>query len=265
MNWTFLVSAFTDPYERKARAFPGLLVILPLLISMCCMFGPARPLPTALLALVVTAGGVFALAALARVAGKRLEEKLVVKWGGMPTTLALRHRDSRFNTYTKQGYHQRLAQLTGIELPTAEEEARNPADADARYETAVARLRNMTRGPQFPHLRRENIAYGFYRNALALKPHGLGAALVGFALGAQSANAFALQRPYVRFENLFHPGPLAAIALVTAAVMAVVWLSFTKANLRRIGFAYAERLFECIDALPQQHASNQHIRNEGQL
>ena len=190
---------------------------------------------------------------------------MVAKWGGMPSTLALRHRDPHFNQYTKQSYHQRLTQLTGIKLPTVEEEASNPADADARYEAAISRLRNMTRGSQFPHLRRENIAYGFYRNALALKLQGLGAALVGFALGALSANAFSLQRPYVLIENLVHPGHPAAIALVSALLMMVIWLSFTKANLKRIGFAYADRLFECIDALPQEPSSNQSIQNEGQL
>jgi len=179
MNWNFLVTAFRDPYERKARLFPGLLVVLPLLISMCCALGPKQPIPTTVLALIVTVGGAFALAALSRSAGKRLEEKLVAEWGGMPTTITLRHRDNHYNRYTKQAYHQKLTQLTGIELPSAEEEAADSTDADERYEAVTVKLRNMTRGPDFPHLRRENIAYGFYRNALALKAQGIASAIVG--------------------------------------------------------------------------------------
>lgn len=264
MNWNFLVASFKDPYERKARLFPGLLVILPLLISICCVFGPTQPIPTAVLTLVATAGGTFALASLSRSAGKRLEEKLVAKWGGMPTTIILRYRDNHYNRYTKQAYHQKLGHLSGIELPTAQEETVDPTDADERYEAVTAKLRGMTRGPDFPHLRRENIAYGFYRNALALKAQGIASAVLGILLSAFTANAFTLNPPYVAMANILHPGAPIALAMISDAVIAIAWLSFTQNGLRRVGFAYAERLFECLDSLPQDTHSAPQQQSEGQ-
>ncbi|WP_436825348.1 hypothetical protein [Variovorax sp. DT-64] len=52
MNLSALVGGLLDPYERKARIFPGLLVVLPLLIPMVCIFGHKDPAMTAVIALI---------------------------------------------------------------------------------------------------------------------------------------------------------------------------------------------------------------------
>src|SRR3546814_16404746 len=68
-------------------------------------------------------GAIYALASVARGRGKKLEEILVKKWGGMPTTIALRPRDNFFDGVSKQRYHTALVDKLGIAMPPALEEA----------------------------------------------------------------------------------------------------------------------------------------------
>lgn len=182
-----LAKGVTDPYELRARLFPALLVIAPLLILFCCAVGPKYPLLTTVVAGASTFGLPFAIAIQARVAGKRLEEKLLAKWGAWPSTIVLRHRDARYDKYTKQHYHQELSRRFDIALPSEAQEKADPIDADQRYTAVSTRLRLSLRGGNHRHLQRENIAYGFYRNALALKVPGLCVAALGFVSGAMLA------------------------------------------------------------------------------
>lgn len=260
MGWSALLAPFSDPYERKARGVPALLTLLPLLILLCCARGIEHPAPTAFLTLVAAGGGITALAAVGRVLGKGLEQRMVVRWGGLPTTLILRHRTGHFNAYTLARHHARLANLAGLSLPTASEETTDPADADARYAAVTDRLRQATKGTKFPHLRRENIAYGFYRNALALKPIGLlfcAATLLG---GVILAGALASNPPGVAWSRLAAPGIAGSVAMGSALVIALVWCALTRTGLKRVGIAYADRLFECLDTLP---AAGRTRKNKG--
>ena len=128
---TGLIELFKDPYERKARLTPGLLVALPLLVPLVTIYGPRHPVLTALVGLLGGCGALYLLASIARGRGKKLEEALVKEWGGMPTTIALRHRDtSVLDSVSKRRYHDAIASTLGIAIPTAAGEAADPARAD---------------------------------------------------------------------------------------------------------------------------------------
>lgn len=248
---TGLLQHFTDPYERKARLTPGLLVALPLLVPLVCVYGPQHPYLTAVSALLFGCGAMYGLASVARGRGKKLEEELVRQWGGMPTTIALRHRDtSVIDSVSKRRYHDAIAAKLGIVMPTELEEAENPARADDIYLGATRRLRELTRGDK-QLLLKENIAYGFHRNMLAMKGVGLVASLLGLLYGLIIAKVIQLAPPAFMPANLAEPGLAAALTLVVSVAMLAAWLFyFDKDAVRRVGFAYAERLFECLSSLP---------------
>src|SRR5687767_10179355 len=88
-----LADLLRDPYERKARVYPGLLVVLPILVAVAATWGTKHPLITGVVGLLVSCGVVYALASLVRDLGKAKQEELVRAWGGMPTTWMLRHND----------------------------------------------------------------------------------------------------------------------------------------------------------------------------
>ena len=73
---TGLLDLFKDPYERKARLIPGLLVALPLLVPLMSVYGARHPVLTGVLGLLGGCGAMYALASIARGRGKKLDEML---------------------------------------------------------------------------------------------------------------------------------------------------------------------------------------------
>lgn len=247
-----ILKTFSDPYDKKARVFPGLLVALPVLVPILWIFGPRNPYLTALLTLVASCGVLYWLASIARSRGKAVEEKLVAQWGGMPSTLILRHRDKFLDNTSTVRYHTQIREKLGINLPSPSEELADVAAADDLYIGATRLLREKTRGKSNALLLKENIAYGFQRNMLGMKPFGILTCLCGIAVGLVLAKAVQLRSWQVNLENLAEPGGAGGMTLVISAVLLVAWLTVTKTTVRQVGYVYAERLFESLAGLPTQ-------------
>lgn len=265
---TGLVQLFKDPYDRTARLAPGLLVTLPLLVPLVCVYSPQHPALTAVFGLLGGCGALYLLASIARGRGMKLEETLVKEWGGMLTTIALRHRDnSSLDSITKRRYHDAIASMLGIPIPTAEEEAADPARADDIYVGATRRLRELTRGDK-SLLLKENIAYGFHRNMLAMKPVGVATCILGLTYGLIIAQVLQLAPLGFAPSSLADPGLAASLTLLNSIVLLAAWLFyFDKDMVRRAGFAYAERLLECLpppsSATPRKRIPNADAVSDG--
>jgi len=101
--------------------------------------------------------------------------------------------------------------------------------------------------PKFsPLVFRENIAFGFHRNALGLR--ALGVAQASFVYcGAAHTSGSRLRKPRAFFSSVNVP---ALIAIGYSLFSLMVWaFVLTEEALRRTGFAYAERLLQALDAV----------------
>lgn len=247
---TKLFELVTDPYVRKARVVPGLLVALPILVPLLCVYGAKHPVLTGLIGLLGGCGAIYALASVTRGRGKKIEEILVAKWGGMPTTIALRHRDKFLDSVSKQRYHTAITAKLCIAMPTADEESANPDKADDIYVGATKRLRELTRSNK-QLLLKENIAYGFHRNMLAMKPVGILSCILGILYGLLIAKVLQVAPPHFDPLHFADPGLAAGLSLIVSLALLAAWLLyFDQDAVRRMGFVYAERLFECLPSLP---------------
>lgn len=230
---TSLVAGF-DSYQVRARVYPALLTLLPLVVAAYAVTD-LTPLE-ALAPAVVSAGGVYLLASLSRTYGLRAQDRLVKLWGGLPTTQALRHANES-GTALRQRRHTRLAELVGAPLPSPDDEHMRPQEADERYELAarvlIARVRQASE--RFPRVHEELTHYGFRRNLYGLRSAGL--------LFSVMALAWMLCVWIVGHMTV----PIAgAMALSLAALS--LWLSVvTPAWVRQAGDLYAERLFEALE------------------
>ncbi|MEP7297868.1 MAG: hypothetical protein ABI702_16925 [Burkholderiales bacterium] len=242
-----------DPYERKARMTPGLLVVLPLLVPLLWIFGPKNPYLTALLGLVTGCGVIYALASIARGRGKRLEERLVREWGGMPTTCLLRHRDTFLDIHTKARYHEDITKKLGVPMPNAAQEATDPTVADQAYMAAARALRERTRSKSHALLLKENIAYGFHRNMSAMRPFGLATSLTGLIAGIVLSKTLQLHPLDFDIDRLTAAG---GVTFAGSISLLVAWFYFTHDTVRRIGIVYAERLFESLKSLRATRTSS---------
>ena len=189
-----------------------------------------------LVSALIVCGLLYLLADFARRGGKAKEPALWKKWGGMPSTQVLRHRENTtFDVASLQRYHAILAKKMGARFPNAGEEAADPQAADALYTSAGNMLRNATRDTkQFGLLYKDNISYGFRRNAFGLRcvaislclgslvwvgvRHGLNSWVIRFQAAATP-------------ESLLNGGELTSVAVSLA--MLFLWLRyFTEQSVR---------------------------------
>lgn len=165
---------FLDTYSLKARLFPAVLTIAPALILclLCASWvDPGLPEAVATVAVMVL---FFAAANLARRFGRAKERQIFADTGGRPRNPELTHADATFPASQKGRYRDYLAAQLGLAAPTAEDERVSPDEAQAFYDQAYGWLRENTRDTEaFKLLFNENIAYGYYRNLLGLKPIGI--------------------------------------------------------------------------------------------
>ncbi|CAJ2377214.1 MAG: hypothetical protein IBGAMO2_50033 [Arenicellales bacterium IbO2] len=124
-----------------------------------------------LVATIAGCGGSFLFAQIARDRGKKQEQTLFQRWGGMPSVAIFRYRDPRLSAITKTKCHQTLTRLvTDTDAPTPEQEKTDPESADAVYSAWSDFLRTGTRNrDDFYLLHKENINYGYRRNVWGLR------------------------------------------------------------------------------------------------
>jgi hypothetical protein len=165
------VASFFDEYSRNARLYPALLAIAPIFWTI----GLLKPdiLTENSIHIIVSGvmffGGQYFFTNIARSKGKKVELNLIDKWGGLPTTLFLRHRDKRIDPYTKIRYHEKLGTLCGITMPSSIDERRDNKSADDKYKSSVKKLIESRRDEKYRLVHKENAQYGFRRNSYGLK------------------------------------------------------------------------------------------------
>jgi hypothetical protein len=254
MSLDDIVSKITDPYERKARTYPALLVLLPVFTLVTAIYGPKATIVTAIATTAVSCGGLYWMAETCRKLGHDLEPRLFKEWGGKPTTQLLRHRDNCLEKPTKDRYHAFLGLKMNLPFPTPEEESKDPTGADEIYQSGVRWLLNHTRSngdKNFDLLLKENIAYGFRRNLLGVKWFGILVAVISTIWVLVCGGVLSVSARYgVSAAALLHLTPNALLSLTVSFGMAAFWiLSATKTSARFAAFEYAEMLLRACDIL----------------
>lgn len=237
------INIITDGYERKARLYPALLLIAPVVGTAVAMLTAKLTGLQSLAAGVAGCGGAFLLTQLARDAGKKHEASLFTKWGGLPSIAIFRHRDSRLDAITKARYHKKLAALVKeAKAPSPEQEQADPAAADGVYAAWSNYLRVNTRDTKkFALLFQENVAYGYRRNVWGLRA-------LGITLSLLSLVACGIRLYFVHSSTGKIDEALGGAASF-AAIMILLWLFRFNADWVRVpADAYAERLAECAES-----------------
>jgi hypothetical protein len=249
-----IVAKVTDPYDRQARLYPALLCLLPVLALIALLYAPNVSALTGVVTLAVSCGGLFLMTNICREMGKRLEEKLFCEWGGKPTTQLFRHRDGVIDSVTKRRYHAFLAARINTTFPNAEQEKNDPVKADETYTSGARWLLDHTRpdaGKQFDLLFRDNITYGFRRNALGVRPLAIALAVGCFFWTlAKEHVLFGASGRIFDWLALTQLSPAAIASLAVSGVMFLVWVFFfTKTSVRTSAFSFAQTLLRTCDVL----------------
>lgn len=182
--------------------------------------------------------------------GNKYQKRLFPIWGGVPTTIILRHEDQVLDKYTKQRYHKWLDdKINGLDMPRIEDEQKDPADADLKYQSAINFLREFARDKtKYPAVYRDNVAYGFSRNLLAIRKFGFSVSFVcvlinlylvwpGFGYGLYESDVL------ISNDYLLGAGAGLASATFVLAFLLVINNNFVKER----GFRYAKTLLESCE------------------
>lgn len=236
-----------DKYSFSARVKPAFYLAAPLVLTVIVWFEESRSWGGASLTFLTSFGIITFAANQLSTFGNRLQDKLYKKWGGAPTTIILRHTDSRIDRYTKERYMQYLSgKISNFRVVTAEKEKADPLDADELYKSASRYLREKTRDrAKYPLVFEENINYGFSRNLYAAKPLG-----VTITLGSLCINLYYIWKTCFANIERFSIKCVMSIPFVKLGTTAIIcfalfmWLYYVNENWVKVrGFRYARALF----------------------
>ena len=239
-----------DRYDILARITPGLLA--PLVPGISLLIAYPQIVSGNIFRTIgsgaVMIGLLYLFASMARSRGRAVQHKLKQRWGGLPTEIVLRFRDNTIEMPTKLAYHAALQDLApDFPLPNASAEEQDLDVADGIYRAVIRRLIDLRRGPKYPLIHNDNIAYGFWRNLLGMRVVAVLLAICALAVIG------AVRTAQMTTSNT----PLGAIALdtpatqIAAVVLLSLWIAFLLAVVRppRVwdaGVAYAEQLLTSL-------------------
>ncbi|MVA97964.1 hypothetical protein GN330_11985 [Nitratireductor sp. CAU 1489] len=234
---------FFDTYSLKARLFPAILTVAPVVIlCLLCASWVDPGLPEAVGAVAVMVL-FFAAANLARRFGRAKEREIFSDTDGRPRNPELTHADSTFPASQKGRYRDYLAAQLGLPAPTAHDEQERPRDAQAFYDQAYVWLRENTRDTEaFKLLFNENISYGYYRNLLGLKPIGILLNLLSLGVAAAIVH---YQPAFASLSN----GKLVALGGLAAIHFGYFVLGVTRKAMLDASAIYARQLVLSTEAL----------------
>lgn len=250
---------FFDPYGRQARLQPALLAFFPLFLTCAVWFPALYEFATGLVALAFACGFTVALAHFSRARGRAVEASLFTLWGGKPTTIWLRSRDSSLDAYTKARYHSFFEEnIQGWTRPTIAEEKNTPEDSDLRYETAVKWLLENTRDTtKYPLVFKELVSYGFRRNVFGLRFTGISIGLLSVFVNITPLSFFVIS------DQWFFVFPSGIFSLLVCASVSAGWIFIVRPSwVRDAANAFAKALLAVCDSPPVPPNQTSRNRND---
>lgn len=241
-----------DEYDVKARLFPALLALVPVVAVLVGAYNAELKLNHALVGVLAFLGVFYFFANVCRELGKRHEARLYAKWGGKPSTQLLRHSNSKIDKVTKERYHRYLEKAVPTPFPSAQDEVANPAAADQTYEGAGRWLLGKTRDKKkFGLLFQENVSYGFRRNAFGIRWIAVAISLASISWVLVMAQVLSLQGFDQAKLTGMQTGQYVSIAISLVALVAWAWY-FSERTIQTAAFSFADMLLRSCDQLPKK-------------
>ncbi len=239
-----LLKEVSDPYNRRARVFPGFIVTLPISI-LAVVLVTTRPAWWSAVVMVLGASGASYFGAqLVRSAGRSKEQSLWESWRGAPTTQLLRFQGASNRVAVKRRHDQLARLFPDLPIPDQSTEAADPQLADEHYEAAVRALIERTRDrTRFDRVFDELCQYGFRRNLWGCRTVGLRLSALGLVATIVLGTLSKL--------NVLDASVLGLAVAAGVDILLLLTLAFAVRPewVRESAEAYAERLLGSLETL----------------
>jgi len=246
------LTRYFDHYIISARFKPIFFTIVPAIVTVLAWFSDAKTVLGGLLTFLISFGIMAFLSGYVSNRGNALQDRLYASWGGAPTTIIMRNTDSTLDPITKSRYRKCLAsKVNGLVFPEPGANTMEQHDEDKHYKSATNFLREYTRDKKkYPAIYRDNIAYGFSRNLLALKTEGLWLSGIALILNAYLVYrlTFAGETIILSIESLLKHYWLQFSSVLTSFIMIIVYSFVINIGyVRGRAFRYAKSLYEACE------------------
>lgn len=157
-----------DKYERNARLFPAVLLLLPVVVAVAATLPVfEQAIAKYVTASIVLLAGAYAIMLMVRQGGRAIEPELWDSWEGAPSTRFMRWSDETFSDEWKKVAHKAVASALKIKLLSRKEEGEDKGKADKLISDAFAQVKSILKleQPDGDH-QVHNTEYGFTRNLL---------------------------------------------------------------------------------------------------
>lgn len=191
----------------------------------------------AVVASVVSAGvGAYFLSVITGNLGRRLQDKIWLEWGGVPTAQLLRVLSEESNPTQRGIWRNAIEDVTGVSLMSATQERNNAVRADQTITAAIGQVRHLGQDARYPLIGAENAQYGFERNMFGARWLGRGLAVLGVV--GVAADLFLVAKD---------PSSTLVIGLCVEVVLLLVWCILPSKNrMREAAFRYGEQLLQAV-------------------
>ena len=233
-----------DTYSLKARVYPALIVLLPVLVLSLFYITDFKVYYHYATAIISVGFLSFVLAQLGRDQGEKKENQLFERMGGKPTNQILRHTNNHLDKITKARYHKWLSEnIPEVRIPSLAEEQLNPSKTDEIFESCTKFLISRTRNTEkFNLLFIENINYGFRRNLWAMKTWGLTILIASILAHTVIVTDV--------FSNIGFKTTNDICPYLIFLILGLFWFFEVTSNwVKLTAIAYAKRLYETIEKI----------------
>lgn len=224
-----------DAYDLKARYAPGLLLVLPILLTIWTCFNSEIKEISNFIGGILSAALVYGLSVIVRGMGQKLELKLKKRWGGFPSTLVVSLGDDTLGQNLKKQYLEAAHKYLKLPIPSLEEQRDNPDKSSRMIEQIFTRIKGVIREKDKHGLWSIALAeYGFVRNLYASRSIWLVCCIIGCGLSGLFL--------YINFTKLILVGLILNGFLLTGCLL-LGWVILPQ-HTQKVGFRYAENCWE---------------------
>jgi hypothetical protein len=223
------------------------MVLLPVIILLVTTYPIDFKRLLFFLSCFAICGGSWVVEQFVRGLGQQTQEVLRFRWGGRPATLFMRHQDPSVVDSIKRVWHEKYAVHLSVPFPTAAEERRQPAHADAIYTQAASWSERHTEDrTKFRTLWQCRAQYEFMLNGFALRGIGLTTSIFCSVWACLRSGAVAFgSHPGWELSASMSLRPGSALVVLLSLTMASVWLFwFTENRVRGAARLYDMQLLE---------------------
>ena len=236
-----------DHYSIHARFMPAFFICLPLVFTTVAWYPDSKTIFGGIMTVLISFGVMSFLSVIISNMGNSIQRDYFYRWGGAPTTVLFMPDNDEIDQYTKKRYFKWLnLKIPDLNLSLDQDDK---SDLQQKIRSATNFLREYTRDTKkYPAIYRDNVAYVFSRNLVAIKHVGLAMSIISLVVNI----AVIFYPDYFQLisgQNSTYSVTFLGVAALTISVLSIFLLLFVvnESFVKQRAYRYARSLLEICE------------------